>query len=77
MLASGNLTTGETFQPWTRDELRKLAGLNLLRVFEQVERVRDNMLATPPYEDIIPFAEFEKAGAADQLCMTDMNIHKE
>ncbi|XP_062716495.1 dipeptidase 1-like [Aedes albopictus] len=77
MLASGNLTTGETFRPWTREELRKLAGLNLLRVFEQVERVRDNMLATPPYEDIIPFAEFERVGAAEQPCMTNMNIHKE
>ncbi|XP_065077833.1 dipeptidase 1-like [Ochlerotatus camptorhynchus] len=77
MLAAGNLTTGETFSPWTREELRKLAGLNLLRVFKQVERVRDNLLALPPYENIIPFVDFEKAGVADQPCMTNMNIHKE
>lgn len=77
MLAGGSLTSGESFIPWTREELRKLAGQNLLRVFKQVERVRDNMLDVPPYENIIPFEDFEKAGVADQPCMTNMNIHKE
>ncbi|XP_062558935.1 dipeptidase 1-like [Armigeres subalbatus] len=77
MLASGKFTTGETFVPWTREELRKLAGQNLLRVFKHVEQVRDDMRSVPPYEDIIPYAEFERVGAADQPCMTNMNIHQE
>lgn len=39
---------------WTMDELTKLAGGNLLRVFKEVETVRDNMFKEkiPPNEDI-------------------------
>lgn len=77
MLAAGELRSGGTFTPWTRNELRKLAGLNLLRVFEAVEQARDQMIDVPPYEDIRPYAEFERAGVADQICMSDMNVHRE
>ncbi|XP_055533701.1 dipeptidase 1-like [Wyeomyia smithii] len=77
MLAAGRLTSGETFKPWTKEELRKLAGLNLLRVFKAVEQVRDDMADVAPYEDIIPFEEFEKAGVSEQPCMTNMEIHKQ
>ncbi|XP_055628858.1 dipeptidase 1-like [Toxorhynchites rutilus septentrionalis] len=76
-LAAGKLRSGEPFTPWTRSELRQLAGLNLLRVFKVIEQVRDQMIDVPPYEDIIPYAEFERAGVADQPCMSDMNVHKE
>ncbi|XP_058450621.1 uncharacterized protein LOC131430028 isoform X2 [Malaya genurostris] len=39
---------------WTADELEKLAGRNLLRVLEEVEKVRENqrLSAVRPYEDI-------------------------
>ncbi|XP_058834970.1 dipeptidase 1-like [Topomyia yanbarensis] len=77
ILARGKMKSGERFKPWSRQELRSLAGLNLLRVFRAVERVRDSMVAVAPYEDIIPFEEFEKAGVGDQPCMSNMGIHKE
>ncbi|XP_055644546.1 uncharacterized protein LOC129780377 [Toxorhynchites rutilus septentrionalis] len=39
---------------WTAEELEKLAGRNLLRVLEEVEKVRDNqrLSGVRPYEDI-------------------------
>ncbi|XP_053695316.1 uncharacterized protein LOC128742857 [Sabethes cyaneus] len=39
---------------WTADELEKLAGRNLLRVLEEVEKVRENqrLSGVRPYEDI-------------------------
>lgn len=76
MLADGVLRTGETFEPWTREDLQKLAGLNLLRVFREVERIRDSLLEEDPFEDLIPYEEFVRANVADQPCMTDMEMHK-
>lgn len=38
---------------WADEDLAKLAGGNLLRVFRAVERVRDEMSSMAPYEDII------------------------
>lgn len=40
---------------WSVDELKKLAGLNLLRVMEAVEKVSDEQKAAgiTPYEDTI------------------------
>lgn len=76
MLANGAYTNGTTFEPWSRDDLQKLAGLNLLRVFREVEKVRDTMAKVSPYEDLIPYQEFIDAGVEDQPCMSDMEIHK-
>ncbi|XP_052563985.1 dipeptidase 1-like [Culex pipiens pallens] len=76
MLANGAYNDGTTFEPWTREDLQKLAGLNLLRVFREVEQVRDSMKDVPPYEDLIPYQEFVDAGVEDQPCMSDMDIHK-
>ncbi|XP_055533700.1 dipeptidase 1-like [Wyeomyia smithii] len=76
ILADGVFRNGTTFEPWTRDELQKLAGLNLLRVFRDVEQVRDSMLDVPPYEDLIPYQDFVEAGVEEQPCMSDMDIHK-
>ncbi|XP_069702561.1 dipeptidase 1-like [Periplaneta americana] len=41
---------------WTVEDLQKLAGLNLLRVLEGIEKVRDQMAAQgiAPNEDLIP-----------------------
>lgn len=40
---------------WTVDELKKLAGLNFLRVLQEVERIRDEFkrAQVPPYEDVL------------------------
>ncbi|XP_077287377.1 dipeptidase 1-like [Arctopsyche grandis] len=38
---------------WSTEELKKLAGLNFLRVFEEVERVRDEQAQIPPYEEVM------------------------
>ncbi|XP_058121277.1 uncharacterized protein LOC131288031 [Anopheles ziemanni] len=47
---------------WTIDELEKLAGRNLLRVFEDVEKVRDKqrLAGVRPYEDIPPVVRPEE-----------------
>lgn len=76
MLSNGAYTNGSTFEAWTREELQKLAGLNLLRVFYDVESVRDSMVDVSPYEDLIPYQEFVDAGVEDQPCMSDLDIHK-
>ncbi|XP_058067316.1 dipeptidase 1-like [Anopheles bellator] len=76
LLAEGAFRSGGTFERWTRDELKKLAGLNLIRVFHAVEEVRDSLTGEDPYEDLIPFEEYERAGVSVQPCMTDINIHK-
>lgn len=39
---------------WAREDLKKLAGRNLIRVFKEVEAVRDAKKDIQPYEDIIP-----------------------
>ncbi|XP_053669809.1 dipeptidase 1-like [Anopheles nili] len=77
LLADGAYANGTTYEPWTREDLRKLAGENLLRVFKEVERVRDEMLDVAPYEDLIPYQDFVDVGAGDQPCMSDIDIHKE
>ncbi|XP_012944430.1 dipeptidase 1 [Aplysia californica] len=38
---------------WTPGDLEKLAGRNLIRVFKEVERVRDSLVNEPPFEDYI------------------------
>uniref|UniRef100_A0A182WEK1 Dipeptidase n=1 Tax=Anopheles minimus TaxID=112268 RepID=A0A182WEK1_9DIPT len=77
MLADGVFKNATTFAPWTREELRKLAGENLLRVFREVEQVRDSMVDVEPYEDLIPYQDFVDAGVAEQPCMSDLDIHKQ
>lgn len=40
---------------WSTEDLKKLAGLNFLRVLQEVEKVRDEFrqARVPPYEDVI------------------------
>lgn len=40
---------------WSVDDLKKLAGLNFLRVFQEAERIRDDFKKAnvPPYEDVM------------------------
>ncbi|XP_046994344.1 dipeptidase 1-like [Schistocerca americana] len=48
---------------WSEDDVKRLAGLNLLRVFRQVEQVRDKwrLAAVTPGEDFIASANLEGA----------------
>lgn len=55
---------------WTLDELKKLAGLNLIRVLRRVEAVRDEMHATVPYDDVIPDDDLTKADQLEE-CRSD------
>ncbi|XP_069702560.1 dipeptidase 1-like [Periplaneta americana] len=57
---------------WTREDLKKLAGLNLIRVFKQVEKVRDGMAlgVRPPYEKLLPI---QALGNNNTDCRTDLN----
>lgn len=34
---------GHGYEPWNREDLQKLAGLNLIRVYKEVENVRDEL----------------------------------
>ncbi|XP_011706901.1 PREDICTED: dipeptidase 1-like [Wasmannia auropunctata] len=38
---------------WTKEDLEKLAGKNLIRVFQTVEAMRDVLWAESPHEDTI------------------------
>ncbi|XP_040163029.1 dipeptidase 1-like isoform X1 [Anopheles arabiensis] len=50
-LQQGKYADGETFQPWSEEELNKLAGVNFLRVFDEVERVKLQLSHEQPFED--------------------------
>lgn len=34
---------GHDYEPWDREDLQKLAGLNLIRVYKGVETIRDQL----------------------------------
>lgn len=42
---------------WSTQDLEKLAGRNLIRVFKMAEKVRDRMSYLPPYEAVLPVSE--------------------
>lgn len=42
---------------WSAEELRKLAGSNLIRVFKAVEATRDSLASTLPYDVPIPYED--------------------
>ncbi|KAK7068449.1 hypothetical protein SK128_027715 [Halocaridina rubra] len=44
---------------WTAIDLKKLAGLNILRVLSRVDEVRDALSSESPMEDIIPIHDVE------------------
>ncbi|XP_067005997.1 dipeptidase 1 [Anabrus simplex] len=55
---------------WTREDLRKLAGLNFIRVFKAVEKVRDDLKHLKPYEDLIPVTDLGN----NTGCMTNVSV---
>ncbi|XP_069936525.1 dipeptidase 2-like [Cherax quadricarinatus] len=44
---------------WSLQDLKKLAGLNLLRVFRRVEQVREELAGEKPSEEIIPIHDID------------------
>lgn len=56
---------------WSEEDLRKVAGLNLLRVFSKVEKVRDEMrmAGALPSEELI----FDPSSGKKFLCSTDID----
>jgi membrane dipeptidase len=67
---------GQDWKPWTREELKKLAGLNLIRVFKEVEAVRDSLKNSKTIDDPVPYDDViaENENAAD--CRTDLDKYK-
>ena len=60
----------DTFTPWTLEELKKLAGLNILRVMRAVEKLADDWKDVTPVDELIPEEEIYNL-ANDQSCKTD------
>ncbi|XP_067005181.2 dipeptidase 1 [Anabrus simplex] len=56
---------------WTSDDLKKLAGLNLIRVFGEVEKVRDDLAAAgaTPVEDWLPKEDIQPG---EEECLTEL-----
>ncbi|XP_068247420.1 dipeptidase 1-like [Palaemon carinicauda] len=44
---------------WSLQDLKKLAGLNFLRVFKRAEQVRDELASAKPSEEIIPIHDID------------------
>jgi hypothetical protein len=59
---------------WTREELKKLAGLNLIRVMKAVEKVRDEMANEVAIELQIPFADLTRNNVTE-TCRSDMKLY--
>lgn len=67
---------GEEWEPWTADELKKLAGLNLMRVFKGVEAVRDRMKNETIIDDPVPYDDVIQRNPNAGDCRTDINKYK-
>ena len=68
--------SGHGYEPWTKDELKKLAGLNLIRVFEDVERVRDSLKDEKVIDDPIPYNDIINENPDVATCRTDIESYK-
>lgn len=61
---------------WSRDDLKKLAGLNILRVLKDVEDISAKLSNEVPYEGDVPYNELIYGSSInDYTCRTDLN-HK-
>ena len=59
---------------WTDDDLGKLASGNLIRVFKEVEAVRDSLADEAPYQSWIPKEDFAEEETG---CMTQVEWSQE
>ena len=61
---------------WTREDLGKLASANLIRVFKEVELVRDALQQMEePYAELIPIRDLEKASLSTK-CMSKAGLER-
>ena len=67
---------GHDWKPWTADELKKLAGLNLIRVFKEVEAVRDFLKNSEIIDDPVPYDDVIMANENAKDCRTDLEKYK-
>jgi len=67
---------GHGYVPWEKDDLKKLAGLNLIRVFKEVEAVRDSMKGEKILEDYIPYNDIVSENPNVAECRTDIDNYK-
>lgn len=67
---------GHDWTPWTAEELKKLAGLNLIRVFKQVEAVRDSLKNTEPNDKPVPYGDVLDNNENVKQCRTDIDKYK-
>jgi membrane dipeptidase len=58
---------------WSREDLKKLAGLNLIRVFKDVEKIRDSLKREKTFEDNI---EYESINTEQiRKCRKDVDLY--
>lgn len=67
---------GHGFKPWTKTELKKLAGLNLIRVFKDVEKVRDTLRNAVIIDEPVPYYDIKNENPEVGLCRTDIEKYK-
>lgn len=67
---------GHGYEPWTKEELKNLAGLNLIRVFKDVERVRDNLKNAKTLDDPVPYGDVISQNPNAGDCRTDIERYK-
>lgn len=67
---------GHGYEPWTKDDLKKLAGLNLIRVFKDVERVREAKRDEKLIDDFIPYVDIIEEKPDVIACRTDIEKYK-
>ena len=57
---------------WSQQDLAKLASGNLIRVFKQVELVRDALKMEKPYQQLIPIKDLGR----NTYCMSDAGLQR-
>lgn len=67
---------GHGYEKWDKDDLKKLAGLNLIRVFKAVEEVRDAMENEKALENFIPYNDIMTENRDVGICRTDIENYK-
>lgn len=68
--------SGHGYEPWTSEELKKLAGLNIIRVFRDVERVRNELRGTKPVDDPIPYDVIKEENPDVGDCRSDIESYR-
>ena len=57
---------------WSQQDLAKLASGNLIRVFKQVEQVRDALKMEKPYQQLIPIEDLGR----NTYCMSESGLER-